>query len=80
MKFFTSENANQLHKLIGKTFDNGAVSCNGELKRGRVTIDDVKPWKDEAPKGTQVVVMCDACAFFITKKSEFLIVVEKELK
>lgn len=80
MRFYTNETIPKLIKLMGKTFDNGAVSCNGEVKVGRVTIDEVKPWKDEAPRGTVVVVMCDACAFFIKKTSDFLIVVDKELK
>jgi hypothetical protein len=45
MKIITHEDQATLKKLIGKTFDNAAIACHKEARKGRVCIDDPKLWK-----------------------------------
>lgn len=80
MKFITHENMNKIKSLIGKDFDNGAVSMQGDVSQGRVCFDSIDNWKDVHPKNTIAVVICGGASYAINKDSEFLIVYEKELK
>ena len=38
MKIITHEDQATLKKLIGKTFDNAAIACHKEARKGRVAL------------------------------------------
>lgn len=80
MKFITQENLNTVKTLIGKDFDNGAVSMNGEVAQGRVAFDSIKSWGGVHPKNSIAVVICGGISFAITNKTKFLICYEKPIK
>lgn len=79
MKLITHDDQETLKKLIGKTFDNGAISAHMEARKGRVCIDEPKMWKAVHPKAIAVII-CDGVSFGISRDTEFLLAYEKENK
>lgn len=80
MKIITNEDHATLKKLIGKTFDNGAISANKEARKGRVCIDDPLLWKGVHSQKALAVILCDGVSFAIMPNTEFLLAYEKENK
>lgn len=80
MKIITHEDQATLKKLIGKTFDKGAISASKEARKGRVCIDDPKLWKGAHSPKALAVIICDGVSFSIMPNTEFLLAYEKENK
>lgn len=80
MKIITHEDQDTLKKLIGKTFDNAAIVCHKEARKGRVCIDDPKRWKGAHSPKALAVIICDGASFAIMPNTEFLLAYEKENK
>ena len=80
MKIITQEDTKVLKSLIGKVFDNGAIACHKEARKGRVCIDDPKLWKGAHSPKALAVIICDGVSFAIMPNTEFLLAYEKENK
>jgi hypothetical protein len=80
MKIITHEDHATLKKLIGKTFDNSAIACHKEARKGRLSIDDPKMWKGAHSPKAIAVIICDGVSFAIMPNTEFLLAYEKEHK
>ena len=80
MKIITHEDHTTLKKLIGKTFDNAAIACHKEARKGRVCIDDPKLWKGVHSSKAIAVIICDGASYAILPNTQFLLAYEKENK
>jgi len=80
MKIITQEDTKVLKSLIGKVFDNGAIACHKEARKGRVCIDPPNVWRGQHNPNAIAVIICDGVSFAIMKNTEFLLAYEKENK
>lgn len=80
MKIITHEDQATLKKLIGKTFDNAAIACHKEARKGMVCIDDPKLWKGVHSSKAIAVIICDGASYAILPNTQFLLAYEKEIK
>jgi hypothetical protein len=80
MKFITHNNLRELLLARDKSFDGSAVAIGNVFEEGRVCLDFPIHWKDECPRGTVAVVLCNGTAIWVKKSTKFLIVLGKEIK